>query len=279
VIGGRLVRALKLHGFAVRCLVHQRAVDEADEQVRGNLDDVVTLESAVSGADSVVHLAAETHARDQRQYERVNALGTENLVRAAERGEVRRFVHASSRAISPEGGAYSVAKLRAEVVLRNSSLEHTILRLAEVYGGGGREGVDRIVDAARRGAPMLIVGDGTDRICPVHLDDVVGVFRAAVDAPAAAGKTYTIGGSCVTILDFAEACRVVFRSDSRLIRVPTAIAHLAMLGSRWLPLPLYPDQLLRLRSPKDEPTPEALADLCFKPMPLPEGLLHAVQTR
>lgn len=273
------MRGLKLQGFAVRCLVHQRAVDEADEQVRGSLDDVATLNRAVAGADSVVHLAAKTHARDPHEYHRVNALGTENLVRAAERGDVRRMVHTSTRAISPKGGAYSVAKLHAEVVVRNSSLEHTILRLAEVYGGGGREGIDRIVDAARRGAPVLIVGDGSDRICPVHVDDVVAVFRAAVDAPAAAGKTYTIGGSCVTMIDFVEACRGAFRSDSRLIRIPKTAVDVATLGARWLPLPLYPDQLLRLRSPKDDPTPEAATDLGFRPRPLADGLLQDLRTR
>jgi nucleoside-diphosphate-sugar epimerase len=271
-MGRRAVRRLKSRGFTVRSLVHRNAVVEADEQLPGSLDDFRTLDQAVRGVDVVVHLAAATHARDPRTYEIVNTRGTANLVRAAERAGVQRFVHASTRAISVKGGAYSVSKLHAEAIVRRSAVEHTILRLAEVYGGGGQVGIDRIVDAARRGASVLIVGDGSDRICPIHVDDAVAAVSAAVDAPTAAGKEYTIGGGCLTVLDFVAACQGAFGSDSRLIRVPTRVVGVAAWAARLLPLPLYPDQLQRLQSPKDDPSPEAASDLGFEPRPLSEGL-------
>ena len=274
-IGRRLVIGLRRQGFIVRCLVHRRPVNHADEQVPGSLDDDAALERAVFGADAVVHLAGTTHARDAREYERVNAEGTAHLVLAAEQGGVRRFVHAGTRAISPEGGAYSVSKLRAETSVRRSSLEYTILRLAEVYGAGGKEGIDRIVDGARKGKRIPIVGDGSNRICPIHIDDAVAAFEAAVSTPAAAGKTYTVGGTCVTVLEFAEGCRRAFGSRSRVIRIPRVAVRVAASSARRLPLPLYPDQLNRLLSPKDDPSPDALLDLRFEPRPLSEGLRAA----
>jgi hypothetical protein len=46
----------------------------------------------------------------------------------------------------------------------------------------------------------------------------------------------------------------------------------ASIAGRILPLPLYPDQLARLRSPKEPPTPEAERELGFRIRSLDEGL-------
>jgi hypothetical protein len=44
------------------------------------------------------------------------------------------------------------------------------------------------------------------------------------------------------------------------------------LVARVAPLPLYPDQLARLRAPRPAPSPEAAAELGFAPRPLEAGL-------
>ena len=55
-----------------------------------------------------------------------------------------------------------------------------------MYGGADAEGIDKIVSLARRGAAIPIVGDGADRICPMHVDDAVAALVGAVSAPNAA---------------------------------------------------------------------------------------------
>jgi hypothetical protein len=77
----------------------------------------------------------------------------------------------------------------------------------------------------------------------------------------------------MTTREFAEACARVFSSDSRVL--PVAIAAVAVLGAlgRVLPLPVYPDQLARLRAPdKPQVSPDAERDLGFRTRPLDEGL-------
>ena len=271
-VGSRVVELLRGEGRRVRCLVRRRPVANADELIWGDLGDGSTLDAAVQGAEVVVHLAAVTHARRPHDYDETNLNGTKRLLDAAARHGVRRFVHGSTRAISEAGGAYSVSKHLAELAVRAAPVEHTIVRMTEMYGGAGAEGIDRIVLSARRGAAIPVVGDGADRLCPMHVDDAAAALAGAVAAPEASGRTYTLGGECLTTREFAEACARAFSSGSRLRPVPvTAVAALALLG-RVLPLPIYPDQLARLRAEKPPGSPEAERELGFRARPLAEGL-------
>jgi NADH dehydrogenase len=272
-IGTRVVEQLHARDRPVRCLIRRRPVANADECVEGDLGDGATLDAAVQGAEVVLHLAAVTHARRPRDYVETNVRGTQRLLDAAARHGVRRFVHVSTRAVSERGGAYSRSKLQAERAVAAAPVEHTIVRLSEMYGGAGTEGIDDIVARARRGAAIPIVGEGAERVCPMHVDDAVAALVGAVAAPAAGGHTYTLGGACISIREFALACARAFSSASRPRSVPvTAVAALGLLG-RVLPLPVYPDQLARLRAgDKPQPSPEAEHELGFRTRPLAEGL-------
>jgi NADH dehydrogenase len=271
-VGRSLLPALDAAGWRTRALVRRRPVTGADEAVPGDLRDGASLAAAVRGADSVVHLAAVTHARSARAYEAVNVAGTRNLLAAARSAGIRRFVHVSTRAVDPAGGAYSRSKAEAERVVREAGVPFTIVRLPEVYGAGGREGVDDVIARARAGRPVPIVGDGSHEVCPVALADAVAALVGALDAEAALGNTYTLAGECMTVRTFAERCAAIFGSRIRLVRVPVpAVAALAALA-RFVPLPLYPDQLARLRTPKASASDAARSDLGFRPRPLEEAL-------
>jgi hypothetical protein len=71
---------------------------------------------------------------------------------------------------------------------------------------------------------------------------------------------------------FADACVSAFGSHSRIVRVPVPLVSLAARVSALLPLPLVPDQLLRLRAPKPRPSAEAASELMVRARPLAEGL-------
>jgi nucleoside-diphosphate-sugar epimerase len=275
-LGTRLLPVLRERGWRMRALVHRRPVEGADERARGDLADIGALHAAANGAEIVVHLAALTHARREGDYRTVNVAGTERLLRAAASAGVRRFVHVSTRAISPAGGGYSRSKLDAERLVEEAALEAVIVRLPEVYGAGGREGIDDILARARRGRPIPVVGKGDDLLCPVHVDDAVAALAAAVEAPGAAGNTYTLAGECRSARDVAAACAAIGGAGSRLVHVPRALVSAAALAANVLPLPLYPDQPARLRAPKPPPSPEAGDDLGFRSRPLDEGLRAAI---
>jgi NADH dehydrogenase len=253
-------------------LTHRRPVPDADESVAGDLADHASLVRAVTGAEAVVHLAALTHARHPDAYREVNLAGTERLLRAAEAAGVGRFVHVSTRAISRRGGAYSVSKLEAERAVAAAHVAAVVVRLPEVYGAGGTEGIDDILARTRRGAPILLVGRGDDELRPLHVDDAVAALVAALGGTARVGHVYTLAGERHTARDVAELCRRVLGSRSRIVGVPTVVVRGASTAARWMPLPLYPDQLARLAAPKPDLSPEAAADLGFSARPLADGL-------
>jgi 2-alkyl-3-oxoalkanoate reductase len=270
-LGDALVRALRVDGWTVRAFVHRRPVEGADETVRGDLVDGSGLPAALADVDVVAHLAAVTHARKASAYERVNVRGTANLLDAAERAGVPRFVHVSTRAVHPSGGAYSRSKASAEELVERSPLAHVIVRLPEVYGTGG-EGVDDIIARARDGKLIFVVGAGSDEVCPISRDDAVSALVATVRAPGLEGRTYTLAGECTTTRELALRCVRAFGSGSRVVGVPAPLVAVAARLGRYVPLPIYPDQLDRLRAPKPQPSDEARADLGFAPCRLEDAL-------
>jgi NADH dehydrogenase len=252
--------------------VHRRPVPDADETVAGDLLDGATLAQAVEGIDAILHLAARTHARRARDYVRTNVAGTSALLDAARDVKVGRFLFVSTRAIAADGGAYSRSKRAAERLVSASRQGWTIVRLPEVYGTGGDEGVDRIIELARRGAPIPIVGRGTDLVCPIHAVDACSALVAALDSDKSVGAVYTLAGDCLTVRRFAQTCIRVSGGGSRIIGIPIVACWALGVVGRVAPVPVYPDQLARLRAGKPPPSQEARADLGFAPRPLDEGL-------
>lgn len=271
-IGHAACASLRARGWRVRALVHRRPVSLVDEQVEGALEDPRSLARAALGVDAVLHLAAVTHARRPALYERLNLRGTVSLLEAARTTAVDRFVFASTRAISPTGGAYSRSKNAAEQAVEGSGLRYTIVRLPEVYGAGGTEGVDRIIELARRGWPIPLFGADSERLCPVHADDILPPLLAALESDRCLDKTYTLAGDCLTLREFAHACVSAFSSESRIVNLPMVALRVLAAAGRLLPLPVYPDQVARLLAPKPEATPDAFDELRFRPRSLEEGL-------
>jgi 2-alkyl-3-oxoalkanoate reductase len=252
--------------------VHERAVAGGDEVVSGDLARPAAVQDLLDSVDTVLHLAAATHARNERTYRTVNVEGTRALLAAST--TVRRFVHVSTRAIAKDGGAYSRSKLAAEEAVRDADVPWVIVRPGEVFGGrAGGAGVDDIVDRARRGRPIFVVGAGEQEICPVHIDDVLPALVRAVSAPDATGQTFSLFGECMTVRQFATRATAAFESSSRIVSVPrSVVAGLSKL-SRFAPLPLYPDQLASLEAAKAPAVGDAGKELDFAPRPLQLALL------
>ena len=101
LVGGNLVRALLAQGRPARALVHhdRRALQGLDvETVTANLTDRVSLEKALRGAEVVYHLAStiSISTGNWDELERVNVLGTRNVIEACRHNNVRRLVYFGS---------------------------------------------------------------------------------------------------------------------------------------------------------------------------------------
>ena len=139
----------------------------------------------------------------------VNFEGTRNLVEAAGIAGVRRFVFLSSVKAMAEPGescadedfpglpetAYGQAKRAAEAAVLDAGQRHGMhvvnLRLAMVYGAGGRGNLERMGRLVRRGLFPPLPETGNHRSL-VHVNDVVAAMRLAAGDDRANGRTYIV---------------------------------------------------------------------------------------
>jgi nucleoside-diphosphate-sugar epimerase len=204
-VGGRLVRRLVEEGEQVRALV--RSPDDAArlralgvEVVSGDLADLTAIRRSIDGCRHVFHLAAATSwGRRARDLRAVNRDGTDAVARAALEVAVDRFVYVSTTGVygTPRGGLldeastpapntrYRDTKLEGERVclaLRSSSgLPVVIARLAPVTGRGSIAwlGYCRAIAEGR----LRLIGDGSNRIHTIDIEDAVQGLRRCAEAP------------------------------------------------------------------------------------------------
>ncbi len=180
--------------------------------VCGHLLDPASLARACEGVETVFHCAGYAHAfssADPDAHWRINYEGTTNLLSAAAAAGVGKFIFLSSvKAMAEPDGecvdedfpgppvtSYGKAKRAAEDAVLAVGLKHGIhvvnLRLAMVYGRGGRGNLDRMARGIQGGWFPPLPETGNKRSL-VHVDDVVAVMRLVAERAEANGRTYII---------------------------------------------------------------------------------------
>lgn len=178
--------------------------------VRADVLDRDALARACKGVGTVFHCAGYAHADDDGSLHReINLVGTRNVAEIAGEAGAGCFVFMSSvKAMGLPGDdcidetwplapetAYGMAKREAEAAVLAAGarfgMRVTNLRLAMVYGRGGRGNLDRMARAIRQGWFPPLPETGAKRSL-VHVDDVVDAALTVAGAPRAAGKTYIV---------------------------------------------------------------------------------------
>ena len=145
-IGKHLANIFVENGWRTRLLA--RRPDALDAGIRsrceiiaGDLNDPHALRQLTDGVSHVVHAAGLVSALDPVDFERVNVLGTKNLLKAAQTtAEPPFFLHFSSLAArQPTVSAYAESKNRSEQQVRwHLGDRSAIIRPPAVYGPGDR---------------------------------------------------------------------------------------------------------------------------------------------
>jgi nucleoside-diphosphate-sugar epimerase len=246
-------------------VVHRRSVDVTGtdiELLRGGLEGVVREHAAVQKAQTVLHMAAVTHADDELEYFRVNVELTKQLLSAC--NSQQHFIYVSTICAHPDGGAYGRSKWLAEEAIRHSGLTYSIIRPAEIYASKSGEGIDALLKLARR---FHILPDfrwrGSMTYAPVSVDEAAEFIAEVTMEHRSTGETYTVCAErpC-TALEMAEALR---NSVRPLFVVPVPIMVLRAANALRLPVPFKRDQIDRLILPKTYDIAAARRDYNFHP--------------
>jgi nucleoside-diphosphate-sugar epimerase len=164
---------------------HQTKLEDADPRWRVialDLNANIDLHAIPAPLDLVVHVAGITHSRKVEPYWSVNHQGTIRLAEAARARGCRQFVYVSTRCATANAGPYGESKLAAEEALQQMNWETLlIIRPSEIYGAGGKEGVDRLIRQARNWhLSLLLFGSSRIEFAPLHIDDFATNAAAAI---------------------------------------------------------------------------------------------------
>jgi len=175
-VGGHLLDLALAEGHQVRALTRRPQTDRDNVNwIDGSLDRPDSLERLVEGVDAAIHVAGVLNARDAAGFEAGNVAGTANMLAAAEKADVGRFVHVSSLAArEPRLSMYGASKAGSEALVEASPLPSAIVRPPAVYGPGDRETLE-LFKMVSRGIVLL---PPRGRLSVIHADDLARLLLA-----------------------------------------------------------------------------------------------------
>lgn len=146
-----------------------------------DIENVDALAAAFEGCDVVVHAAGINREIGEQTFERVHVEGTAAMVEAARRAGVKRIVMVSFLRARPDcGSGYHETKWAAEELIRQSGIDHTILKASMMYGHGDHM-VDHVSRAVKTWPVFATVGFRERSVRPIPIDDFVEVMLAAIE--------------------------------------------------------------------------------------------------
>ena len=265
LIGSPLVKTLLERGDEVRVLSRRPAdATSAFHGVSSYQGDICHQidPSFLSGVDTLYHLAAELH--NPEKMEAVNVQGTANLLSAAAKAGVRRWIQLSSIGVygpprdllvtevttPAPANEYEKTKLASdrlvEETCQRSDMDYVILRPSNVIGADMKNGsFFALVKAVSRGRYFFIGPRGAIATY-VHVKDVVRALVVCQIAPR--GGVYNLSSDCTWEV-LIERIAAVLGIRSPRLRIPALPLRLVIGALEdHMQLPLTSGRLASLTS-------------------------------
>ena len=208
------------------------------ELMVGDVRDAALARRVVAGADSVIHLAANTGVGPSVANPvndcTINVLGTLNYLEACRYGGVSRFVYASSGApigdceppiheelpthpVSPYGASKLAGEAYCSAYKRSFGIDTVALRFGNCYGPLSTHKGSIVINSsaeALAGQPWEIYGDGLQTRDFIYVEDIAeAIFRGAI-TPDVGGEIFQVATNAETaVLELAEAIREVLERN------------------------------------------------------------------
>jgi uncharacterized protein YbjT (DUF2867 family) len=257
-IGRYVVKRLAARGAVIAAVVRNveaalflQPMGDVGQIARFGADilDETRLAAAIAGADAVVNLVGILHEGGRQRFDSIHRDGAARLATLARAAGVKHFVHISAIGADPSSpSAYARSKAEGEHMVRAAFPEAVILRPSVVFGPED-DFFNRFAALTQLLPALPLIGGGKTRFQPVYVGDVADAVMAAIDDPAAAGRTYELGGPRVyTFKALMELVLAETRRKRLLLPLPWGLASLQAAFLEWLPTPpLTRDQVKLLR--------------------------------
>jgi NADH dehydrogenase len=285
LVGTHLCSLLAANQWKVRAIVRDTA--KAAERLghlrleirKGDIRDRDSMESALDGAGSLVHLAAIAIEKHGESYSSTNTDATAVLLDAARSKNVERLIYMSQNGSSSSSRfPFLRSKGVAEDLVTSSSLKWTVLKPSVIFGP--EDEFVNVLARLVRLSPIVfpLPGGGTARFQPVAVDDVARAVVRCIEDEGTVRRTYFIGGSTpLNLRQMTERILIAMNASRFLVGVPVgAIRPLVSLMQKLLPHPPVTTGLLDLLEIDNVVNANDLQnELHITPVPFaPEELLY-----
>lgn len=174
---------------------------------------------ANNNVDTVIHLAALAGVQKSllfpEDYVLTNILGTQNLIDACKRHNVKHLIFFSSSSVYGNGkpplkeedelnpiSPYGISKVAGELLVKSSGVPYTIIRPFSLYGDLGRK--DQVfykwINQIKDRGEITLFGDGTASRGFTNVYDLVDAIVLCLNK-GAENEVYNIGGDEVVTMN------------------------------------------------------------------------------
>ncbi len=193
-IATRLIQELRADGHDIEIIdiAHAKPIDIMDQE---------NLDKALAGCDAVYHLAAE-HRDDvfpRQKYYDVNGQGTQNVLNAATKNNIKKVIFTSTVAVYPLNSKYAdentaaepfndygKSKLEAEKHIKawaaqSSNNCATIIRPVVVFGENNRGNVYNLIHQITNGK-FVMIGSGQNKKSMAYVGNIAVFLKSRLSA-------------------------------------------------------------------------------------------------
>ncbi len=281
-LGRSLARALQRSGYTVRALAQTKDfmhnMPGGVVPYVGDITNKKVLAEASKGADVVFHLAAivSEYKANTTDLMRVNVHGTANVLEACRANGVAHLVFASTvdvygsnrnELLTEESklkpnDKYGYSKMLAEKELEKYSdkIDYTVFRMAAIYGREFAAPYFKMFRAIKEGK-AYIIGDGSNHLALIHIDDVVNAYMLAETQRKSSRSIYNLSDG----VDYTQQGVLNLVADMLKVERPTR--HISSLVVKLLARRrnLDSDELRFIMSNRLIDTAKVRKELGFKP--------------
>ena len=237
--GQAILRCGSEIGSAPNTLVAAVRSEQAVNQVRTLLgarssatrisyDDPGSLDAAFQGANSIIHLAGILVERPGSTYQQANLAPGRDVVEAAKRCAVEKFVLVSALgADEKSSNGYYRTKGQVEALVRSSGLCYTILR-APLLLGPATEGAAVLARHAS-GPKARLIGGGRNFQQPLYVDDLARAAIVASEPSVASNRTLDfVGPASLTERELVERAARLLSRHVRVTSIPKGLLSFSL---------------------------------------------------
>ncbi len=264
-VGEGIIEKLSFDGHEIVAIVHTahsgQSLGILHREIRQVIADVSddaavrSVESAFLGAEAIVYLPGLLREFPGKgiTFEKVHVDGVRNLMGAAQRSNIKRWIQISALGAGPNASTgYFKTKWEAEELVRASGLDWTILRPSVIFDTKPSKRMNFVGELAAvvKAAPVLpIFGDGQYRMQPVAVEIVASAIAQALTDKSTINHSYDVGGP--EKIAYEEIMKMIARAQGKnklSIHIPFFFIDNVAAAFDWLSFfPVTHDQLTMLK--------------------------------